>query len=298
MEFVLTLVASDKVLTTAHLAGVTRYLDSQGLPLSHEPRWLRPHWAADLYVPFRPNPQQIRTIREALVTDRIDILVNRTQGRKKRLLLADMDATIIDGETLDELAGSIGLGAETAAITAKTMRGELDFTASLIERVALLKGLPETRLQETLDRMPLMGGAEILIGGMREKGATCVLVSGGFTFFTDAVAKRLGFHHHHGNVLDIQNGALSGKVNGTVLDRAAKLSYLEFYRQELGLQREDVMAIGDGANDLSMLQAAGLGIGFHPKPVLAQSLDNLILYGDLSAALYAQGLAPNQGLSY
>lgn len=293
MEFVLTLIASEKPLTTAHLAGVTRFFDSQGLPLSHDPRWLRPHKAADLYVPFRPNTQQIRTIRDALSTDRIDVLINRTQGRKKRLLLADMDATIIDGETLDELADFIGRKEETAAITEKTMRGELDFTASLHERVALLKDLPESVLQDTMDKMTLMTGAETLVGGMRERGATCVLVSGGFTFFTSAVAKRVGFHHHHGNVLDIQDGKLSGKVNGPVLDRGAKLAFLEFYMKDLDLQPEDIMAIGDGSNDLLMLQAAGLGIGFQPKPLLIESLDNLILYGDLTAALYAQGLAPN-----
>lgn len=293
MEFVLTLIASDKALTTGHLAGVMRYLDSQGLPLSGDPRWLRRHKAADLYVPFRPNTQQIRTIRAMLAEGRIDILVNRTRGRKKRLLLADMDATIIDGETLDELADFIGLGEETAAITEKTMRGELDFAESLNERVALLKDLPAYVLQDTMDKMTLMKGAEVFVGGMREKGATCVLVSGGFTFFTGAVAKRVGFHHHHGNVLDIQNGMLSGKVNGPVLDRNAKLAFLEFYMKDLNLQPEDVLAIGDGANDLLMLQAAGLGIGFHPKPILVESLDNLILYGDLSATLYAQGLVPN-----
>lgn len=293
MEFVVTLIASEKPLTPAHLAGLTRYLDSQGLPLSHDPRWLKQHKAADLYFDNRPNSDQIRTMRDALVTDRIDLLVNRTKGRRKKLLLADMDATIVEGETLDELAGFIGKREETAAITERTMRGELDFTTSLRERVALLKGLPEDVLHKTMDSMTLSPGAEILVGGMREKGAVCVLVSGGFTFFTESVAKRLGFHHNHGNILDIENGHLAGTVKDPVLDKNAKLSFLQHYMGELDLNPEDILAIGDGANDLLMLETAGLGIGYHPKPLLAERLDNLILYSDLTAALYTQGLVPN-----
>ncbi len=293
MEFVVTLIASEKPLTPAHLAGLTRYLDSQGLSLSHDPRWLKQRKAADLYLDNRPNSDQIRAMREALVSDRIDLLVNRTKGRRKKLLLADMDATIVDGETLDELAGFIGKREETAAITERTMRGELDFTTSLRERVALLKGLPESVLQETMDSMALSPGAEILVGGMREKGATCVLVSGGFTFFTESVAKRLGFHHNHGNNLEIENGLLAGTVKDPVLDKNAKLSFLLHYMAALDLNPEDILAIGDGANDLLMLETAGLGIGYRPKPLLAERLDNLILYGDLAAALYVQGLVPN-----
>ncbi|MGZ9108914.1 MAG: phosphoserine phosphatase SerB [Micavibrio sp.] len=293
MEFVITLIASEKPLSPAHLAGLTRYLDSQGLSLSHDPRWLKQHKAADLYVSFRPNSEQIRAMREALIPDRIDILINRTKGRRKKLLLADMDATIVDGETLDELAGFIGKRDETAAITERTMRGELDFTTSLRERVAFLKGLPEDVLHKTMESMTLSPGAEMLVGGMREKGAVCVLISGGFTAFTESVAKHLGFHHHHGNTLEIENGKLSGTVKDPVLDKNAKLSFLQHYMAELSLNPEDILAIGDGANDLLMLEAAGLGIGYHPKPLLAERLDNLILYGDMTAALYAQGLAPN-----
>ncbi len=294
MEFVLTLIASETPLTTAHLAGMTNYLDSQGIPLSREPIWLKPHKAADLYVAFRPNRDQLRMIRDGLMTDRIDILVNPVQGRRKRLLLADMDATIIQGETLDELAEFIGKREETAAITELTMRGELDFTASLRERVALLKGLPESALQTTYDQMELSPGAKTLIGGMREKGVICVLVSGGFTFFTEAVARTVGFHHHHGNVLNIENGRLAGTVSDPVLDRDAKLAFLEHYLVTLDLRADEVMAIGDGSNDLLMLETAGFGVGYHPKPLLIERLDNLILYGDLTAALYAQGLVPNE----
>lgn len=293
MDFVITLIASDKPLTIAHLAGITRYLDSQGLDLSAPPLWLAHHKAADLYTASRPNSEQIRMMRDALVPDRIDLLINRTTGRKKKLLLADMDATIVQGETLDDLAGFIGKKEETAAITEMTMRGEMDFTTALHERVALLKGMPVGVLDQTLAQTKLSPGAEILVGAMRQKGALCVLVSGGFTFFTGAVASMVGFAQHHGNVLNIEDGKLAGTVAEPILDKNAKLSFLHHYMEELSLKPEDVMTIGDGANDLLMLEAAGLGIGYHPKPLLVEKLDNLILYGDLTAALYAQGLVPN-----
>ncbi|MDB5491005.1 MAG: Phosphoserine phosphatase [Micavibrio sp.] len=293
MEFVTTLIASDKPLTIAHLAGVTSYLDSQGIDLSDDPIWLKPNKAADLYTAVRPNPGQVRAIRDLIAADRIDVLFNRSKGRKKKLLLADMDATIVQTETLDELAGFIGKKEETAEITERTMRGELDFSTSLRERVGLLKDLPEDVLRQTMDDTKLSLGAELLVGGMREKGAICVLVSGGFTYFTGAVAKMVGFHHHHGNTLEIGDGKLLGTVAEPILDKNAKLSFLRQYMAELGLAPEEVMAIGDGANDILMLETAGLGIGYRPKPLLVERLDNLILYGDLTAALYAQGLVPN-----
>lgn len=293
MEFVTTLIASDRLLTIAHLAGITRYLDSQGLDLSGDPIWLKERKAADLYTVTRPNHDQIRTMREALSTDRIDILVNRVKGRKKKLLLADMDATIVQTETLDELAGFIGKKEETAEITERTMRGELDFSTSLRERVSLLKGLSEDVLRQTMEDTRLSIGAEMLVGGMRQKGAVCVLVSGGFTYFTGAVAKMVGFTQHHGNILEIENGKLKGTVSEPILDKNAKLTYLLQYMEQLGLEESETMAIGDGANDLLMLETAGLGIGYKPKPLLVEKLDNLIVFGDLTAALYAQGLVPN-----
>lgn len=294
MDFVLTLVASGKTLTTAHLAVLTRYLDSQGISLSGEPRWLAQHKAADLYTAARPNFGQMQAMREALMTDKIDILVNRTRGRKKKLLLADMDSTIIQNETLDELAAKIGKREECAVITERTMRGDLDLHAAIRERVALLRGLSTDILRQVLDDLAYTPGAETLVRGMRQHGALCVLASSGFTCFTGDVAARLGFVQHHGNTLEIENDILTGAVVDPILDKNSKLSFLHHYRAELGLEAGDVMAIGDGSNDLLMLEAAGLGIGFHPKPILAERLDNLILHGDLTAALYAQGLVPNR----
>jgi phosphoserine phosphatase len=293
MDFVLTLIASDKPLGTAHLAGITRYLDSQGIALAGDPRWLKQHKAADLYTVQRPNSVQLKAMREALVTDRIDIMVNRTEGRKKKLLLSDMDATILANETLDDISDVIGLGEECRIITEKAMRGEIDLITSIRERVALLKGLRETVLADILSKVTYNEGAELLVRGMAQQGAVCVLVSSGFTFFTSAVARDTGFMHHHGNTLEIRDGILTGQVTDPVLDKHSKLEFLNHYADELGLDESEIMAIGDGANDLLMLQAAGLGVGYRPKPILAESLDNLLLYGDLSAALYAQGLVPN-----
>lgn len=293
MDFVLTLVASDKPLNTAHLAGITRYLDSQGIALAADPRWLRPHKAADLYTAQRPNALQMRTLREALITDRIDIFINRTEGRKKKLLLCDMDATILANETLDDISATIGLGEESRIITEKTMRGELDLATGLRERVALLKGMKESVLADILGKLTYNPGAELLVRGMAQQGAMCVLVSSGFTYFTQTVARDTGFMHHHGNVLEIEDGILTGTVADPILDKHTKLDYLNFYADELGLDESEIMAVGDGANDLLMLGAAGLGIGYRPKPILAEALDNLLLYSDLSAGLFAQGLAPN-----
>lgn len=293
MDFVLTLIASDKPLTAAHLAVVVNYLESQGIAVSGEPAWLMPHKAADMLLAQRPNYSQMRYMREALNDGKIDILINRLKPRRKKLLLADMDATILMDETLDELAGYIGLKEETAAITERTMRGELDFATSLRERVSLLRGLNDNTLRETMDRARFSPGAEMMVRAMAEKGCICVLVSGGFTYFTGSVAGKIGFHHHHGNELEIENGSLTGRVIDPILDKNAKLSFLRHYMTELHLEPEEVMAIGDGANDLAMLEVAGLGIGYRPKPLLAERLDNQIIHGDLSAALYAQGLVPN-----
>ena len=294
MEFVLTLIASDISLTPAHLARVLGVLADHKIVASDDPSWLTPGKAADIYLVSRPGYAQMADIRSVLKSNRIDALINTAQNRRKKLVLCDMDATILDGETLDDLSEFIGRRQETAAMTERVMRGEMDFTESLHNRVALLKGLPESKLHDVFESTPLMPGARLLISALRQRGTICVLVSGGFTHITGAVARELGFDHHHGNVLEAENGLLTGRVMDPVLDREAKLSILEEHRSRLNLEYGEIMAIGDGANDLAMLQAAGLGIGFHPKPLLAEKLDNLILYGDLSAPLYAQGVVPVQ----
>lgn len=297
MSFILTLVASNKPLSAGHLAGVERYLDLQGLGQQGNPVWQKEHKAADLMVSHKPDKEQITALRQALAADKIDLFVTTAQARKagaKKLLIADMDATMVAGETLDEIAAQAGIGEQVAAITARAMRGELDFETALNERVRLLTGQPSALLDKVLEAMTLNSGARTLVGTMKEAGATCVLVSGGFTFFTGAVAGLCGFDHHHGNNLGIMGEQLTGKVTLPILDKNAKLKFLNHYVQEAGIDLADSLAIGDGANDLPMLAAAGLGIGYHPKPLVEEALDSCIIHGDLTAALYTQGLVTKE----
>jgi phosphoserine phosphatase len=172
------------------------------------------------------------------------------------------------------------------------MRGEIGFIPALEERVAMLAGIERAVLQNVLEKSALSHGAEILTATMRAHGAACVLVSGGFTFFTEEIGRKAGFNEAHGNVLGWDGDRLTGKVVGDILDRDAKLTYLRSYREKLGLAPEETMAIGDGSNDLAMLTGAGLGIGYYPKPLVIEAVPNCILHGDLTAALYAQGYAP------
>lgn len=209
--------------------------------------------------------------------------------RKIDLFIADMDSTIVQEETLDELAAHAGIKDKVAEITRRAMNGELDFHAAIRERVGLLKGLPETALHETLAKTTLTKGAKELVGTLKSQGATCVLVSGGFTFFTGAIAEICGFHHHHGNTLIIENSHLTGEVGEPILDKNSKLEFLNHYVEKLGTQMQNTITIGDGANDLPMLLAAqnggGLGIGFCAKPVVAEQLQTNIATPDLGEVL-------------
>lgn len=289
MAFVLTLVAAGNDLSAQHVAAAANYIESNGIGLAGVPDWLAVKKAADLKLAAGLNRAHIAALREIFADAGVDVFVNPAEGRRKKLLLADMDATIVTGETLDEIAALAGIGEKVAAITERAMRGELDFRAALRERVAMLARRDAALLQQALDKMELSPGAETLVRTMAAHGATCVLVSGGFTFFTGAAAARAGFHHHHGNVLGMADGKLTGTVADPILDKDAKLSFLGSYMKTLDLTETETMAIGDGANDLPMLEAAGLGVGYRPKPLLRERLDNCIFHGDLTAALYAQG---------
>ena len=253
--------------------------------------WLSPGKALDIVCDEKPD---INALRRALEADKIDVFISRPEHRQKKLLIADMDSTIVEGETLDDLATFAGLHDEISAITARAMNGELDFEAAIKARVSLLKGLPEDTLEQALSQTRLNPGAQALVRVMKDNGATCVLVSGGFTVFTGPIAQRVGFDHHHGNHLVVEQGALTGAVQEPILDKHAKVRFLDHYLGTLGLSAEQAMGIGDGANDLPMLQKAGLGIGYKPKPVVAEALENVILHGDLSAAVYAQGLTASE----
>jgi phosphoserine phosphatase len=289
MDFTAVLVAADQNLSAGHLADFQALAEKNGIMVTGAPDWLDTHKAADIPLAQNIDLEIMQALRAHFDSEKIDVFCTRTSGRKREMLIADMDSTIVTSETLDELAGEAGLKGKISAITEKAMRGELDFIGALKERVSLLEGLPRDALQRTLDSTEISPGAETMVKTMRDNGAFCALVSGGFTFFTGSIAARLGFTAHHGNVLEIKDDKLTGKVQEPILDKNAKLNYLKLYCDELDIHISNTVAIGDGANDLPMLAAAGLGIGYHPKPILEEQLLNCIRHTDLTSVLYIQG---------
>jgi phosphoserine phosphatase len=220
----------------------------------------------------------------------VDVNVLRHENRRKKLLVADMDSTIIDCECIDELADVAGIKAKVSAITERAMRGELDFAAALRERVAMLKGLPLGALQRVYsERIRLNPGAKSLVATMRKHGARTLLVSGGFSYFTARIARDAGFDAEQANELLDNGTALTGLVREPILGREAKLAALEKSLAESRLSPDDALAVGDGANDLAMIQRAGLGVAYHAKPVVAAAAGAGITHGDLTALLYLQG---------
>lgn len=288
MSYALTFVASSKPLTDKHLKEARKIMAFYDITPESKPVWLGKNKAADIFLPVGPSSALVSHLREEL-KDLIDIFFLPVEGRKKKLLLADMDSTIVATETLDELAGFAGIKEHIAAITQKAMEGKIDFETALKERVGLLKDLPEETLHKTLSETSLNPGAKQLVATMKKNGATTILVSGGFTFFTGAIAQQTGFDQHHGNTLDVENGKLKGTVTPPILDKFAKLEFLKSYCKKQHIEETAAMTIGDGANDLPMLKAAGFGVGYKPKDVVARELHNNIIHGDLTAALYAQG---------
>ena len=253
-------------------------------------RWLDPGVAAEFAVPAMPeNRWQVWEDMQSL---KVDLVVQPTEGRRKRLLLADMDSTMIQQECIDELADEAGVGAYVAGITARAMNGELDFEAALKERVGLLKGLPEAVIERVYrDRITFMPGGRNLIATMKANGVHAALVSGGFTAFTARVAEALGFDENRANTLHAEDGTLTGTVAEPILGKQAKLDALEQISARLGLDMGDTMAVGDGANELAMLNRAGAGVALHAKPSVAAQCDIRVNHGDLTALLFIQGYA-------
>ena len=250
--------------------------------------WLAPGVACDL--PFDgPADAPADGPPPALNLPGIDAVALSPEGRRKRLLVADMESTIIENEMLDELAEFLGLRERIAGITARAMNGEIDFSGALIERVGLLKGLPVARLDEAAERIRIMAGAATLIATMHKFGGYCALVSGGFTYFTRMMHERLGFDFDAANTLDHDGRTLAGTVQRPILGKEAKLATLERLCAQRGLEIGQSLSVGDGANDLPMLHAAGLGVAFHAKPAVAAQVAARIHHGDLTALLYLQG---------
>ena len=251
-------------------------------------RWLDPGVAAEFDLDQVPENRW--EVWEGLQALRVDMVVQKAEGRKKRLLIADMDSTMIRQECIDELADEAGVGAHVADITARAMNGELDFEGALRERVGLLKGLPEGVIAQVLrDRITLMPGGKALLATMKANGAYAALVSGGFTAFTKAVSAQLGFDENRANTLHIEAGRLAGTVAEPILGKEAKLQALQEISARLGITPDEAMAVGDGANDLPMLLAAGTGVALHAKPKVQAKCEVRVNHGDLTALLYLQG---------
>ena len=282
MEHILTLIApqGSGALTGALVARMREAVSGAPATILSEGE------AADIPCPARPGPALLHAALDAAP---VDAVVTPTANRRKRLLVADMDSTVVTSETLDELAAHAGLGERVAAITRRSMNGEIDFADALRHRVALLRGLRLSALEETWAATHLMPGARELVATMRAHGATTALVSGGFTFFTARVAALLGFDHHRANTLLDDGAALLGTVAEPILDQGAKLSALHEFAAAAGVGMGDALAVGDGANDLAMIRAAGLGVAYHAKPIVAAEAAVRIEHAGLRALLFMQG---------
>jgi phosphoserine phosphatase len=282
MGHVLTLVA-DRAATTLTASLIARVREAAG---GGSVLVLSPGEAADI---FCPAPPDMEAVAAALEGAAVDAIATKARGRRKGLLVADMDSTIVTSETLDELAAFAGLKEKIAAITRRSMNGEIEFKEALRERVAMLRGLRLDALEETWARTRLTPGARELVATMRAHNATTALVSGGFTFFTSRVAALLGFDHHRANVLLDDGTRLTGAVAEPILDRDAKLATLHELAAARGLRMTATLAVGDGANDLDMIAAAGLGVAFHAKPIVAKAARARVDHAGLRALLFAQG---------
>jgi phosphoserine phosphatase len=285
-EHALTFVATDNTSYREALLMLGRVALSRGLP----PPAVLSGWEAAEWIYPDIDPELRAEAAAAVAELPVDWALQPTENRRKRLLIADMDSTIINVECLDELADFAGLKAEISAITERAMRGELDFEAALKERVGMLKGLDLSALERCYaERVRLNPGAAAMVKTMTRHGARCVLVSGGFTYFTGRVAALAGFAANRANRLLDDGAALTGEVAMPILGREAKLTALDEEAAAQGLTRADALAIGDGANDLAMIKAAGMGVAYRAKPIVAAEAHVQINYADLRAALFFQG---------
>jgi len=251
-------------------------------------QWLSPDEAAEFTIDDLPTNQW--DVWKDVQNVGVDLIVQPSEGRRKDMLLADMDSTMIQQECIDELAAEAGVGPHVSDITARAMNGELDFEQALKERVGLLKGLDSAVVETVLaNRITLMPGAQTLLATMKENGAYAALVSGGFTAFTADIAGKLGFDENRANTLLTKDGLLTGHVAEPILGRDAKVTALHDISHKLGINPDQTIAVGDGANDLGMLELSGAGVALHAKPTVAEQCNIRVNYGDLTALLYLQG---------
>lgn len=292
-SYVLTLIgkARSAPLEPVHIDQVRQRLATSG-----ETDWLAEREACDLFFDSPLSSVDItEQARDALNGTAIDTVCTPIERRRKKLLISDMDSTVINQECIDELGDVIGVGSQIREITAAVVRGDISFPDALRERMALMKGMERSLLESAYEeRISLKSGARTLVQTMRRQGAFCILVSGGFTFFTHRIAERIGFHDHQGNELAFEDEKLTGEVLEPILGRSAKLNTLTRLCGEKGLEPSDVLAVGDGANDIKMIKAAGLGVAFHGSDSLRKQANACIDHGDLTALLYIQGFRKSE----
>ena len=264
------------------------FIKANGLGLH---RWLaegeKNQWAVECNV--RCNDINMELFRKNGQQFEFDINLISNTNRRKKLLLADMDSTLIRGESLDEIAHKVGVGEEISKITLQTMNGELDFHQSIIRRVSLLKGVKQTVLDEIIEETVLTSGANLIAPTMKKNGAYCFILSGGFDFLTSQVAKKIGFDGSFSNSLEIKKSQLTGNINSPIFGMHSKLKMLTHLCDEQNISVKDAAAIGDGANDLEMLKTAGLGVAFNGKPILKQEIKTQLNHTDLVGLLFLQG---------
>ncbi len=291
MQNVITLITNParQILDDAVINKAFMGLERRGAVVSSL-KWLAEDEACDIFFDDVTPEDAAEIISIKLEKIEMDFIVQKNGNRRKKLLISDMDSTIIQQECIDEIADKLGLKEKVAAITERAMNGELDFSDSLRARVGLLEGLNANTLDDVYqNHITLMPGALELVQTMKKNGAYCLLVSGGFTFFTDKIANRTGFDENRANILEINNGKLTGKVIEPILDKDSKLEALNETIARLNIDKEDTLAVGDGANDLPMLKNAGIGVAYYAKPSVKEQVFSSINYTNLKSLLYAQG---------
>ncbi len=278
-------------LEPVHIERVCRHLATTG-----EVDWLAAREACDLFIESPLSAVDIaERARDSLSGTAIDAVCTSLEGRRKKLLVSDMDSTVINQECIDELGDAIGVGSRIREITAAVVNGDISFSDALRKRMVLMKGMERGLLDRVYEeRISLRSGARTFVQTMRRHGAFCILVSGGFSFFTRRIAERIGFHDHQGNQLAFEDGKLTGQVLEPILGRSAKRNTLMRLCAEKGLEPFDVLAVGDGANDIEVIEAAGLGVAFHGSDSLKDRARACIDHGDLTALLYIQGFRKSE----